>query len=626
MIRRPPRSTLFPYTTLFRSRNGARLPLSAFAARHAAQRLPGAARARGGPRQTRHRACPGRRCRHGRDAEVAAARLTGGRAPQLFIWRRGLGCRHGDRCIFLVQRHDHLQELGSDRPTIRLSDGPTVGRDGFALPGARPASRAAQRAGVRPRRRRAGGCAARGDSRKPAAAHHRERAPLFRCSHRLPPMTATATKIPSDIAIAQAARLRPIRDVAAELGITDDELEVYGKYKAKISLRALERRSTKGRLVLVTGINPTPAGEGKSTVTVGVTQALRKLGKNAILAIREPSLGPVFGVKGGAAGGGYAQGVPMEDINLHFTGDFHAATSAHNLLSAMLDAHLHHGNTLRIDVRRIIWPRTIDMNDRALRSIIVGLGGVNGGPTREDRFVIIPGSEAMAILALATGIADLEARLARIIVGLRGDKTPVRASDLKAQGAMTLLLKDAINPNLVQTLEGGPALVHCGPFGNIAHGCNSVAATKLGLALADILLTEAGFGADLGAEKFFDIKCRFAGLKPEAAIIVATVRALKMHAGVKKDRLATADAAAVQRGSENLRRHIRNVKKFGVPVMVALNHFITDSDEEIEAVRAVGTAEGVDVVRCDVWEKGGAGGIAVAESLVGLLKTSKSMV
>jgi len=437
-------------------------------------------------------------------------------------------------------------------------------------------------------------------------------------------MTATATTVPSDIAIAQAAKLRPIRDVAAELGLSDDELELYGKYKAKISLRALRQRTPKGRLVLVTGITPTPAGEGKSTVTVGVTQALRRLGKNAILAMREPSLGPVFGVKGGAAGGGYSQVVPMEDINLHFTGDFHAIASAHNLLSAMLDAHLHHGNALGIDTRRVLWPRTIDMNDRALRNIIVGLGGVNGGPTREERFVIIPGSEIMAILALATGIEDLDTRLARIIVGLRPDKTAARASDLKAQGAMTLLLKDAINPNLVQTLEGGPALVHCGPFGNIAHGCNSVVATQLGLALSDIVLTEAGFGADLGAEKFFDIKCRFAGLKPDAAIIVATVRALKMHGGVKKERLATADPAAVQRGSENLRRHIRTVKKFGVPVMVALNRFITDSDEEVEAVRVVGAAEGVDVVRCDVWEKGGEGGVAVAESLLGLLKTGKA--
>src|SRR5207245_7672855 len=287
--------------------------------------------------------------------------------------------------------------------------------------------------------------------------------------------------------------------------------------------------------------------------------------KNAILAIREPSLGPVFGVKGGAAGGGYAQVLPMEDINLHFTGDFHAIASAHNLLSAMLDAHVHHGNALGLDTRRITWPRTIDMNDRALRSLVVGLGGINNGPAREDRFVIIPGSEVMAIMALATGLEDLEQRLARIIVGLRQDKTAVRASDLQAQGAMTLLLKDALQPNLVQTLEGGPAIVHCGPFGNIAHGCNSVAATKLGLALSDIVLTEAGFGADLGAEKFFDIKCRLAGLKPEAAIIVVTVRALKMHGGVKKDALGTPDRAAVQRGGANLVRHLRNVKKFGVP-------------------------------------------------------------
>ena len=436
--------------------------------------------------------------------------------------------------------------------------------------------------------------------------------------------SAHSVKVPTDIAIAQAAKLRPIADVAAELGLADDELELYGKYKAKISLRALERRTPKGRLVLVTGITPTPAGEGKSTVTVGVTQALRRLGKNAILAMREPSLGPVFGVKGGAAGGGYAQVVPMEDINLHFTGDFHAITSAHNLLSAMLDAHLHHGNHLGIDVRRITWPRTMDMNDRALRSIIVGLGGPNGGPPREERFVIIPGSEIMAILALATDLQDLEARLARIIVGLRADKSAVRASDLRAQGAMTLLLKDAINPNLVQTLEGGPALVHCGPFGNIAHGCNSVVATRLALALSDIVLTEAGFGADLGAEKFFDIKCRFAGLKPEAAIVVATVRALKMHGGVKKDQLGIADPAAVSRGTENLRRHIRNVKKFGIPVMVALNRFITDSDAEVDAVQSVGAAEGVEVVRCDVWEKGGEGGEAVAESLLGLLKTGKA--
>ncbi len=434
----------------------------------------------------------------------------------------------------------------------------------------------------------------------------------------------TAVKVPTDIEIAQAAKLRPIAEVAAELGLSDDEIDLYGRYKAKIRLAALERRPPKGRLVLVTGINPTPAGEGKSTVTVGVTQALKRLGKNAILCIREPSLGPVFGVKGGAAGGGYAQVVPMEDINLHFTGDFHAIASAHNLLSAMLDAHLHHGNALGVDVRRITWPRTIDMNDRALRNIVVGLGGVNAGPTREERFVIIPGSEVMAILALATGIQDLEARLARIIVGLTAEKKPVRASDLKAQGAMTLLLKDALNPNLVQTLEGGPALVHCGPFGNIAHGCNSVAATRMGLALADLVVTEAGFGADLGAEKFFDIKCRMAGLKPEAAVIVATVRALKMHGGVKKEDLGKPDAEAVKRGAVNLQRHIRNVKKFGLPCLVAVNRFLTDTDAEVEAVTAACAAEAAQAVRSDVWERGGEGGLALAEALLRLLETSKA--
>ena len=429
----------------------------------------------------------------------------------------------------------------------------------------------------------------------------------------------TTVKVPTDIAIAQAAELRPVADIAAELGLDEEEVELYGKYKAKVRLSALARRKLKGRLVLVTGINPTPAGEGKSTVTVGVTQALRKIGTNAALCIREPSLGPVFGVKGGAAGGGYAQVVPMEDINLHFTGDFHAISSAHNLLSAMLDAHLHHGNALRLDTRRITWPRTIDMNDRALRSVIVGLGGLNAGPTREERFVIIPGSEIMAIMALATGLEDLEQRLARIIVGLTSDKQPVRASDLKAQGAMTLLLKDAINPNLVQTLEGGPAFIHCGPFGNIAHGCNSVVATRLALTLCDVVLTEAGFGADLGAEKFFDIKCRMAGLNPEAAIVVATVRALKMHGGVKKDALGKADVDAVRRGAANVRRHIKNVKKFGVPVVVALNRFITDTEAELEALRVECAAEGVGVELCEVWEKGGEGGVAVAEAVLKLL-------
>jgi len=429
----------------------------------------------------------------------------------------------------------------------------------------------------------------------------------------------TTVKVPTDIVIAQAAKLRPVADIAAELGLAEDEVELYGKYKAKVRLGALARRRPKGRLVLVTGINPTPAGEGKSTVTVGVTQALRRIGRQAALCIREPSLGPVFGVKGGAAGGGYAQVVPMEDINMHFTGDFHAIASAHNLLSALLDAHLHHGNALGLDTRRITWPRTIDMNDRALRNIIVGLGGVNAGPTREERFVIIPGSEVMAITALASGLTDLEQRLARVIVGLTHGRQAVRASDLKAPGAMTLLLKDAINPNLVQTLEGGPAFIHCGPFGNIAHGCNSVVATRLALTLCDVVLTEAGFGADLGAEKFFDIKCRLAGLNPEAAILVATVRALKLHGGVKKDALGTPDVAAVKRGAANLRRHIRNVKRFGVPVVVALNRFVSDTEIELDAVRAECAAEDVGVELCEVWEKGGEGGVAVAEAVLKLL-------
>jgi len=431
---------------------------------------------------------------------------------------------------------------------------------------------------------------------------------------------STAVKVPTDIAIAQAARLRPIADVARELGLTDDEVDVFGRYKAKVSLAAIQRRAPRGRLVLVTGISPTPAGEGKSTVLVGLGQAMQRLGRSAIVCIREPSLGPVFGVKGGAAGGGYAQIVPMEDINLHFTGDFHAIASAHNLLSAMLDAHLHHGNGLGLDLRRITWPRTMDMNDRALRGVVVGLGGMNGGPTREDRFVIIPGSEIMAILALAADLTDLEARLGRIVVGLTRDRRPVRASDLKAQGAMTLLLRDAIRPNLVQTLEGGPALVHCGPFGNIAHGCNSVVATQLGLRLADIVLTEAGFGADLGAEKFFDIKCRMAGLEPQAAVVVATVRALKMHGGVPKDRLAEPDPAAVERGAQNLRRHVQNVQKFGVPCLVALNRFLADTEEEIAAVQAAVADLDVAVVRCEVWEKGGAGGEQLAEAVLQLLE------
>jgi formate--tetrahydrofolate ligase len=432
------------------------------------------------------------------------------------------------------------------------------------------------------------------------------------------------TTVPSDIAIAQAAKPRPIAEVALELGLTPDEILPYGRSKAKIAPEAIARRSPKGRLVLVTGINPTPAGEGKSTVTIGVTQALRRLGKKVVVCIREPSLGPVFGVKGGAAGGGYAQVIPMDEINLHFTGDFHAITSAHNLLSAMLDNHLHHGNTLGIDPRRITWPRTIDMNDRALRSIIVSLGGINAGPVREERFVIVPGSEIMAILCLASDLTDLEGRISRIVVGLTRDRKPVTAGELKAAGAMTLLLKDAMLPNLVQTLEGGPALVHGGPFGNIAHGCNSLVSTKLGLSLGDIVLTEAGFGADLGAEKFFDIKCRFGGLNPEAAIIVATVRALKMHGGVKKDALGAPDVAALKRGMVNLEAHVGNILKFGVPPVVALNRFSSDSDEEVETVLAAARSWGARAALSDVWAKGGEGGEAVAREVLAILDEKKS--
>jgi formate--tetrahydrofolate ligase len=430
--------------------------------------------------------------------------------------------------------------------------------------------------------------------------------------------------VPSDIAIAQAAKPRPIADVAAELGLGPDDILPYGRTKAKIAPEIVASRKPKGRLVLVSGINPTPAGEGKSTVTIGVSMALRKLGQKVVVAIREPSLGPVFGVKGGAAGGGYAQIIPMDEINLHFTGDFHAITSAHNLLSAMLDNHLHHGNALGIDPRRITWPRTIDMNDRALRSMIVSLGGINAGPVREERFVIVPGSEIMAILCLASDLQDLEARIGRIIVGYTRDRKPVTAAELKAAGAMTLLLKDAILPNLVQTLEGGPALVHGGPFGNIAHGCNSVTATKLALGLGDIVLTEAGFGADLGAEKFFDIKCRFAGLKPEAAIVVATIRALKMHGGVKKENLGTADVAALKKGMVNLEAHVRNIMKFGVPPVVALNRFTSDTQEEIDTVLAACKEWGARAALSEVWAKGGAGGEAVANEVLAVLKEGKA--
>ena len=431
--------------------------------------------------------------------------------------------------------------------------------------------------------------------------------------------------VPTDIEIAQQARMRPIVDVAAELGLSPDELELYGKYKAKIPFE-IAQRPARGRLVLVTGINPTAAGEGKSTTLVGVTQALRRLGKNAVMCMREPSLGPVFGVKGGAAGGGYSQVLPMEDINLHFTGDFHAIATAHLLLSAMLDNHLTQGNPLNIDPRRITWPRTMDMNDRALRDCVIGLGGVANGVPREERWVIVPASEVMAIAALATSREDLEERLSRIIVGATAGtgRAPVRAGDLKAVGAMSLLLKDALKPNLVQTLEGGPALLHCGPFGNIAHGCNSIVATKAALALSDIVLTEAGFGSDLGAEKFFDIKCRFGGLNPEAAVLVATVRALKLNGGADKKSLGQENRAALERGLPNLAAHIDNVRQFGVPMVVAINRFTTDTDAELAMVQEFARSRGVRVAEADVWARGGEGGEAVAHEVLALLEQGGS--
>ena len=431
--------------------------------------------------------------------------------------------------------------------------------------------------------------------------------------------------IPSDIAIAQAATLKPITEVAATIGLAPDDLDQYGRYKAKVPLE-VTTRPAKGKLVLVTAINPTAAGEGKTTTSVGLAQALRRLGTNAVLCIREPSLGPVFGVKGGAAGGGYAQVLPMEDINLHFTGDFHAIASAHALLSAMLDNHLQQGNALNIDPRRITWPRTIDMNDRALRKVIIGLGGPAEGVVREERFVIIPASEVMAIVALATSAADLETRLGNIIVGSTAgvDRKPVRARDLNAHGAMAMLLKDAIRPNLVQTLEGGPAFVHAGPFGNIAHGCNSILATRAGLAVGDVVVTEAGFGSDLGAEKFLDIKCRFGGLTPEAAVLVATVRALKMNGGAQKGDLAKEDLAALRRGVVNLEHHIANVRQFGLELVVAINRFGTDTDAELAIVREAAERAGARVALCEVFAKGGEGGEAVAREVLDILAGGRS--
>lgn len=430
----------------------------------------------------------------------------------------------------------------------------------------------------------------------------------------------------SDIEIAQQAKMQKITDVAAKLGISEDDIELYGKYKAKLSYDLIRRVKDKkdGKLILVTAITPTPAGEGKSTTTVGLAQGLAKLGKKVIVALREPSLGPCMGIKGGAAGGGYSQVVPMEDINLHFTGDFHAITSAHMLLAAMLDNHIQQGNALNIDPRRIAWKRVVDMNDRELRNIVVGLGGKAHGVPRQDGFDITVASEVMAILCLASSLHDLKERLAKIIVAYDYNGKPVTAGQIKAQGAMAALLKDAVKPNLVQTLENVPAIIHGGPFANIAHGCNSVMATQTGLKLADYTITEAGFGADLGAEKFFDIKCRYAGLKPDAAVIVATVRALKMHGGVPKTELKTPNVEAVKKGLVNLEKHIENVKKFGVPCVVAINIFAQDTAEELEAVREHCAKHGVNVALSDVFAKGGEGGIDLAKEVIALADSGES--
>ena len=424
----------------------------------------------------------------------------------------------------------------------------------------------------------------------------------------------------TDIEIAQEATLLPIKEVAANIGIKEDDLELYGKYKAKFDSHFMDevKNNEDGKLVLVTAINPTPAGEGKTTTSVGVSQALNKLGKKTICALREPSLGPCFGIKGGAAGGGYAQVVPMEDLNLHFTGDFHAITSANNLLAAMLDNHIQQGNALQIDPRQVVWKRCLDMNDRVLRNIVVGLGNKMDGMVREDHFVITVASEIMAILCLADDLADLRARLGRIIVAYNFAGEPVTADDLQATGAMTALLKDAVKPNLIQTLEHTPALVHGGPFANIAHGCNSVRATKMALKLSDITITEAGFGADLGAEKFFDIKCRMAGLKPDAVVLVATVRALKYNGGVAKADLAEENLDALAKGIVNLEKHIENIQKYKVPVVVTLNSFVTDTDAENEFIRKFCEERGCEFALSEVWEKGGEGGIALANEVVKL--------
>ena len=423
-----------------------------------------------------------------------------------------------------------------------------------------------------------------------------------------------------DIDIARAATAKPIQEIGKSLSIPDEALKPYGHDKAKIDLDwidSLPERDT-SNLILVTAINPTPAGEGKTTTTVGLGDGLNRIGKQAVMCLREPSLGPCFGMKGGAAGGGYAQVIPMEDINLHFTGDFHAITSAHNLLSAMIDNHIYWGNECEIDMRRVVWRRVLDMNDRALRHNIVSMGGVANGFPRESGFDITVASEIMAILCLATDMADLKARLGAIIIGYKRDRTAVTCADIKADGAMTVLLKEAMQPNLVQTLEHNPAFIHGGPFANIAHGCNSVIATKSAMKLSDYVVTEAGFGADLGAEKFFDIKCRKAGLSPKCVVLVATVRALKMNGGLTKDQLGDEDVEAVEKGCANLLRHIENIKQFGVPVIVAINHFVTDTDAEIDVIRSETERMGVKAVRCEHWAKGSDGTLELAEEVVNI--------
>ena len=430
----------------------------------------------------------------------------------------------------------------------------------------------------------------------------------------------------TDVQIAQNASMLPIKEVAAQIGLSEDDLELYGKYKAKITMETIKSLENKenGKLILVTAINPTPAGEGKTTTMIGLAQAMNKIGKKTIVAMREPSLGPCFGVKGGAAGGGYAQVVPMEDINLHFTGDIHAITAANNLISAMLDNSLQQGNPLNIDERQIVWKRVVDLNDRALRHIVIGLGGKVNGVPREDGFDITVASEIMGILCLADDLSDLKKRVARIIIAYTRDGSPVTVNDLKATGAVTLLLKDAIKPNLVQTLDHTPVFVHGGPFANIAHGCNSVMATKLALKLAPYTVTEAGFGADLGAEKFLDIKCREANLKPDAVVIVATVRALKMHGGMDKKELANENLDALRKGIANLEKHIENIRKFGLPAIVAINAFPTDTKAELDLLREICEAKGVKVALSEVWAKGADGGIELANGLVDLLENTES--